>query len=245
MALGSIEEEIWSGTRLGGFGLIEPHVDGRFRLELHTRAATASSSLSADDLQATGTFGRLLGIWQLGPVARTPIDSSGTELFGAAPADSLTDGEVQQLRDLAARVASIAVAGEPPAVREQRLARIEALDDVLRALAGTLDVREVFGQLSEIARRVLPHDSALIFNVGEDRRRVKMYALNLPEGLTFPEEVEARYPQALIDAWQFGFITIFRHIRSRRLDPQPCSGSIHRSGCRFRRLASRTRRSAR
>ena len=44
------------------------------------------------------------------------------------------------------------------AVAPHRDANVEVADELIRALAGVLDIREVFPQVSEIARQALPHD---------------------------------------------------------------------------------------
>jgi two-component system response regulator HydG len=50
---------------------------------------------------------------------------------------------------------------------EERAKNLEVLDGLLNTLTGVLDIREVFDRVSEIARRVLPHDMmALPLNAG-------------------------------------------------------------------------------
>jgi len=204
MALASLEAEIWSTTRFRGIGLIETHADGRDRLEMHTPVSTVSSVLGPDGLGPGGTAARVLDMWQLGPMSRTAIGERGTDLFAAVPAGEVPgDKEAATLRAIALRLDELAAAGEPAAFRDERLVRIEALDDVLRAISGALDVRDVFEQLSDTARRVLPHDSSLIFTISEDRRRTTVYALTLPSGFLLPKESETSYPHALIDALEF------------------------------------------
>src|SRR5262245_39226527 len=192
LALASLESEIWATSRFGGFGLIEPHADGRVRFEIRTRAATAASFLEADDMRAAATTDRVLTMWQLGPMARTPIGVHGAEFFAAASGDSLRPDELESVSTLARKIGDVYAGGEPAAAREQRLTKIEALDDLPRALAGTLEIRDVFGHLSQAARRVVPHDSAIVFVVSDDRRRAKLYALTLPDGVTYPDEIDAK-----------------------------------------------------
>ncbi|HEY8548998.1 MAG TPA: sigma 54-interacting transcriptional regulator [Vicinamibacterales bacterium] len=61
-----------------------------------------------------------------------------------------------------------------------RLRRLEALDELLPTLAGVLDIREVFARVSEIARRVLPHDGLGIPLLSDDRRHLIPWALAGP-----------------------------------------------------------------
>jgi transcriptional regulator with GAF, ATPase, and Fis domain len=58
----------------------------------------------------------------------------------------------------------------------QRLRALEALDALLPALAGVLDIREVFDRVSAIAQQVLPHDGVVIGELIDSGRRVRMYA---------------------------------------------------------------------
>jgi len=44
------------------------------------------------------------------------------------------------------------------ALERERAANLEASEQMLQALASVLDIRQVFPQLSEITRKVLPHD---------------------------------------------------------------------------------------
>jgi len=63
-----------------------------------------------------------------------------------------------------------------------RLRRLEALDELLPAITGVLDVREVFERISEISSRVLPHDMMGLPIVEPDGAHVRVYAVT---GRTF------------------------------------------------------------
>ncbi len=58
------------------------------------------------------------------------------------------------------------------------------LDPILRALAESLDVREIFARISAEARRIVPHDFLMLGLLSEDRQRVRPVALSgeLPDG---------------------------------------------------------------
>jgi transcriptional regulator with GAF, ATPase, and Fis domain len=58
------------------------------------------------------------------------------------------------------------------ATLERRAANLEALDGLLGALTGVLDIREVFARVSEIASKVLPHDAMGLPLVTDDREHV-------------------------------------------------------------------------
>jgi len=201
MALSAVEAEIWSGTRFGAVGLVEPLAHGRARFEFHTRATMASYVNAEDDFGPGGVVERLRAMWGIGALSRVPLGSEGAELFAGLPGDSQSVGpdEEKTLRELGRRVDAIFAAGEPDAVRDDRLARIESVAEVLGTISAALDIRDVFGQLAAIARRVIPHDFATIFTVSPDRERVRIHALSLPPGESLPEESPNPYAYALTD----------------------------------------------
>ena len=85
---------------------------------------------------------------------------------------------------------------EPPTIepthdaRElDRLRRLEALAELLPMIGRSLDVREVFDRVSEVARRVLPHDAFALALLTEDRERVRIYAVSADAGFSPPEAI--------------------------------------------------------
>ena len=58
----------------------------------------------------------------------------------------------------------------------ERLRRLQALDELLPALADVLDVREVFAQISNIAQRVIPHDMIALPLLSEDKTTATVHA---------------------------------------------------------------------
>lgn len=53
----------------------------------------------------------------------------------------------------------------------------EFLGPLLRTLAESLDVREIFARISAEARRIVPHDFLMLGLLSEDRQRVRVVAL--------------------------------------------------------------------
>src|SRR5262245_749103 len=161
MALASIEAEIWATTPFVLVGTTAPAENGLVRFEMRSRAATAVNLLHPDEFQPGRTVDRMLAPWNAGPIGRAPIGWDGTMCFAALPdAQPLRDADLQCLAQLAQQIDARSRDGEPDEVREQRLTRIDGLSDVLHTLTGALDLREVFSQLSAVARRVITHDSA-------------------------------------------------------------------------------------
>src|SRR5262249_44510853 len=64
-------------------------------------------------------------------------------------------------------------------------------------------VRDIFGQMSEIAKQVIPHDTAIIGLHEENYTRVRVHALNMPPGVFVAEVVDNPYPAGLNDGWLF------------------------------------------
>jgi transcriptional regulator with GAF, ATPase, and Fis domain len=90
-----------------------------------------------------------------------------------------------------------------PASEIERLRRLEALEELLPTLAGVLDVRDVFGRVSEIAQRVLPHDALGLIRLSDDRRYIMPYALTgaglveLPERIPLSNEVTQKISETI------------------------------------------------
>ncbi len=68
------------------------------------------------------------------------------------------------------------------AVERQRLAEIEASAELLRTISDVLDIRTVFPRVSEIAKKMLPHDALAMVFVDRDRHFVRQ----APRLLIFP-----------------------------------------------------------
>jgi GAF domain-containing protein len=80
----------------------------------------------------------------------------------------------------------------------------ELLSPLLRILAESLDVREIFARISAEASRIVPHEFLILGLFSEDRQRGRMIALSgdLPDGL----EVEAVPDQLRLPAEGDGFV---------------------------------------
>ncbi|MEQ1573446.1 MAG: sigma 54-interacting transcriptional regulator [Vicinamibacterales bacterium] len=87
-------------------------------------------------------------------------------------------GEHQELMDAAADLVALAVHHDMIRSTEAlRRDQIDSLDRLLHAMAEALDVRQVFGDVSEVVRGSLPHDILALTSWGEDGRSFRMYAL--------------------------------------------------------------------
>ena len=72
----------------------------------------------------------------------------------------------QQLADESRRAAALT----------ERAANLEMLDGLLHTLAGALDVREVFEQVSAVAQKVLPHDMIALPMLTDDKKHFTVLA---------------------------------------------------------------------
>src|SRR5262245_57659573 len=80
-----------------------------------------------------------------------------------------------------ARITTVSLNGRQYAVCVQQdttRTRLEALDELLPTLSGVLDIREVFARVSDIARRVIPHDSLSLPLLTPDKNHIVIHAVS-------------------------------------------------------------------
>jgi len=207
LALASVEAEIWSTTPFRVFGTIAPVENGLLRLELRAPAVTSANVLHPDDFQPGRAVDERLSAWQAGPLVRVPIDGTDATFFAALPEGRQPqDGDRETLARLSKLIAARMSSVESDDDCERRLMRIDALSDVLRTLTGVLDLREVFDRLSQVAQRVLPHDTAfgLLFIRVNDQIKIRLHALSAPPDWQLPEVIDNPYPSEMTEGWEFG-----------------------------------------
>jgi len=107
-----------------------------------------------------------------------------------------------------------------------RLRALEALDELLTALAGVLDIREVFDRVSDIAHQVLPHDGAVIGQLIDDNRRVRMYASRGLGEAGHTTEVPVMDSKLVTHPWEF------RVVEDLDADPAYADSTIARFNMR-------------
>ena len=249
LAVASVEAELWSTTAFVAFGLVEPAGNGRTRVEIRNRVVASAHVVGGDEVPAplreppadprqfvplsahlrpSRAIDRLLITGSLEALLVVPIGPDGGHQRGvlwAALSEprAFHDAEVAAFAAVAKRVAALAREGEPLEVRDQRLSRIHALSDVLPVLGAALDIRDVFGQLSAIARRVLPHDSAFVGIRSEDRQQVRLLALSTPDGWNLPEVIDNPYADPLSDDWDFA---LHHHLRADPIERDMMSARL-------------------
>src|SRR6266576_775466 len=122
---------------------------------------------------------------------------------GKRDASPFTAAEVLGFERLASRVAAAIQEPETRDARIARLARTDAVEQVLPLITGALDVRDVFHRLSDVARSVLPHDAATVWLLDEDHARARVYALNGIPWANVPEEFSTNYAAVFNEHFQF------------------------------------------
>ena len=85
-----------------------------------------------------------------------------------------------------------------------RLRRLAIVETLVTTAAGTLDVREVFARVAEVARRVLHHDAITVWVFSDDREHAVPYAVaDMTPGDLSPQPVPADARHLLTDSWEF------------------------------------------
>jgi transcriptional regulator with GAF, ATPase, and Fis domain len=103
-------------------------------------------------------------------------ESFGSLILVSRSAGRFTEQHGRQLK-LVAEMVTLSLAHEKlaSAWRERRRRR-EALDRLIPALTGTLDVRAVFEQISRIAQEIIPHDYLSLGLLSPDRQGMRIHA---------------------------------------------------------------------
>ncbi len=133
-----------------------------------TAGLSGSDSGLGDDSMEPGVFSVRLASGELGSGVRAPVRLDSTvggmfRLLSHQPHE-YDDGDVFFVQLIADQIAGtlvrqkLSALAHDAALERERAANLEASEQLLHALANVLDIRLVFPQLSEIARKVLPHD---------------------------------------------------------------------------------------
>jgi transcriptional regulator with GAF, ATPase, and Fis domain len=120
----------------------------------------------------------------------------------------------------------MAEAARRAAALRARTDHLLVLDDLLAALSGVLDLRDVFDRVSVIAKNVLKHDAMAVTTVLEEEGRLRIHALS---GFTdFPPFVDAPLPEPslITDPWDY------RVIEDLAADPRYAGSPTVKAGMR-------------
>jgi two-component system NtrC family response regulator len=106
----------------------------------------------------------------------------GTQIYGAlwvtAAADQAFTADHRALLDSIVDLLGLAFEHDAIVSREAlRRERIDSLRGILQTMAGALDIRHVFGEISDVVRGGLPHDLLAITAWADDGTSTRVYAL--------------------------------------------------------------------
>jgi transcriptional regulator with GAF, ATPase, and Fis domain len=181
-------------------------------------AGVRQADTDAFTLNPTGALERFLhdvGVHRVVSMNMPGRDPTTRFFAGVEGADVLTAEQVSRLEGVAASGGDLLATpfGDHEAVEQLR--RLELAASLLPTLMRVLDVREVFDQLSAIAKRALPHDLLQVILFSDDLTTVTNFArsgrgsekLSAPSALSPDGSVlPSYYPPATIRAWQFDII---------------------------------------
>ena len=228
-ALGAAEADIRRATGANAVGFVLAERDGVVRFELRNRVTASAIFVRPDDLPtalrppieaalrlttvaelvgAATPVTRFLSVFGLTSLCAVPFD--GGALFAAyESADAAAAADLGALGACASDLVTRSRRPETPAEEEWRLTRVDRLADMLPVLSTALDVRQLFGHLSTVAQRVMPHDLAVVGLLEDGGRRVRLHALTGVPDMVLPEVLENPYPEAFDTGWGFA---IHRHL---------------------------------
>ncbi len=96
---------------------------------------------------------------------------------------------------------SILTGSDASASERERLQRLEGAAELLPELFSVLDIRKVFGRVSEIARKVLPHDVVGLGMYSDDLSEMTLYACSCSMPVGEPVIVKNEYPVVTTRVW--------------------------------------------
>ena len=107
--------------------------------------------------------------------------------LGFGSSAPLSDAQAGAVNAAARRAAAVLDGDEPLDSKLDRLWRLDAAAEMVTALTDAPDVRDMFEQISEIARKVLPHDAVELPVVTDDRQHIIPFATTgFPDGTVPP-----------------------------------------------------------
>jgi len=223
VALASLEAEALAIAPLRGWGLVLPAPAGLVSYQMRHQWGTTVNVLPVTDLPPALRT-PIDTVRQVSPITRSdgPIDATlvmmgiaslvvvplpdqlGLFWAGSGARAPFSDEHAEAVLQFAKRLVQQSRQPEPDESRARRLERLEALADVLPLIAVALDLRDVFDRLSDVARRVLPHDASVVGIHSDDQTEVRLHALSGTNALgQLPVVVPNPYPPSLTASWEF------------------------------------------
>ncbi len=160
---------------------------------------------SADEIRSdrTEALDAILEFMGIGRLVTIPSHHSRYVRFwmGARDSAPLDEDRLQRLVSLAEAGSSILVGADAAASERERLLRLEGAAELLPELFSVLDIRTVFGRVSEIARQVVPHDVVGLGMYSDDFSEMTLYACSCNMPVEAPVVVKNEYPLVTTRVW--------------------------------------------
>jgi transcriptional regulator with GAF, ATPase, and Fis domain len=162
----------------------------------------------------------------------TPQRPVGMLLFGSREPHAYPEADVAFLSLVANQVAlavddtlNYGALQASLALERDRLQTLATSDALLHALVPTLDVRQVFEQVSAIARTVLPHDMVSLPLISDDGEHLIVHAVS-GNASTFPARVPlpAHHRRLLTDPWEYLLVPDLQADPLERATPPGAAG---------------------
>jgi len=151
--------------------------------------------------------------WGFRSAIRVPIhlrgQIEGLIVFLAQAPEAYSEDDVPIVKRIAMFVAlalshqRLAEQAKRAEALRERAANLEMLEDLLKALSGVLDIREVFDRVSDIAQKVLPHDAVIVIVPTGEGLATQNYALRGFGDTPITVEGRVREPELLSEPWDF------------------------------------------
>jgi transcriptional regulator with GAF, ATPase, and Fis domain len=140
-----------------------------------------------------------------------------------------------QALQVVGEMVALALAHEDLAARRrERRRRRDALDRLVPALTGTLDVRAVFDQLAGIAQEIIPHDFLTLGLLTGDGKRVRIHAKWGDDGVDVDDIPEIPLQEALLHTvnWDYFLAREWeplggKRVRLRVANRPPLPDAVH------------------
>jgi transcriptional regulator with GAF, ATPase, and Fis domain len=160
---------------------------------------------SSDEIRtpATAALDSIHEFMGIGRIVTIPSHHSPSVRFwmGLRDAGAVDEERLQRLADLGELGSSILIGSDASASERERLQRLEGAAELLPELFSVLDIRKVFGRVSEIARKVLPHDIVGLGMYSDDLSEMTLYACSCYMPVGEPVVVRNEYPVVSTRVW--------------------------------------------
>jgi len=167
--------------------------------------AVGVQQASSAEIQSPGTdaLDAILTFMQVGRLVTIPSHHSSAVRFwmGLCDAAELDAERIQRFLELTELGSSVLIGSDAVASERERLQRLEGAAELIPELFSVLDIRSVFGRVSETARRVLPHDVVGLGMYNDDFSELTLYACSCRMPVGEPVIVKNEYPLVSTRVW--------------------------------------------